>query len=153
MTLSNSAVSAPSMQVGRSLGSRVRGIRVRDHIAAERDSLITSARQSLLSATFLAHQAWLMIDAITRTLWRILISGRHRLEWVSAYQAARLNPSAAQVARQMWVAPALAVALGVAVAAESPARLLLALPLIALWAISPLVAFMHRNRLWIHVVD
>jgi len=135
------------MQVGRSLGSRVRGIRVRDHIAAERDSLITSARQSLLSATFLAHQAWLMIDAITRTLWRILISGRHRLEWVSAYQAARLNPSAAQVARQMWVAPALAVALGVAVAAESPARLLLALPLIALWAISPLVAFMTGQPL------
>ncbi len=82
------------VQVARSLGSRVRGVRVRDHIAAERDTLVTSARQSFLSATFLAHQACLMADAIGRTLWRLLVSGRRRLEWVSAYQVGRVNPPA-----------------------------------------------------------
>ena len=135
------------VQVARSLGSRVRGVRIRDHIAAERDNLVTSARQSFLSATFLAHQAWLMADAISRTLWRLLISRRHRLAWVSAYQAARVNPSAAQVLRQMWAAPALAVVVGVLVAAVSPARLLLALPVLALWAASPLIAFVTGQPL------
>jgi cyclic beta-1,2-glucan glucanotransferase len=129
------------VQVARSLGSRVRGVRIRDHIAAERDNLITSARQSFLSATFLAHQACLMTDAISRTLWRLLMSGRRRLEWVSAYQAARINPSAAEVARQMWAAPALAITIGVLVAADAPARLLLALPMIALWIASPVIAY------------
>ncbi len=135
------------VQVARSLGSRVRGVRIRDHIAAERDNLITSARQSLLSATFLAHQAWLMADGIGRTLWRLLISGRHRLQWVSAYQAARANPTAATVVRQMWAAPALAVAVGVVVAVESPARLLLALPMIVLWVISPGIAYVTGQPL------
>src|SRR6185437_7109303 len=76
------------VQVARSLSSRVRGVRIRDHIAAERDNVVTSARQSLLSATFLAHQSCLMADAITRTVWRLLVSGRHRLEWISADRVA-----------------------------------------------------------------
>jgi cyclic beta-1,2-glucan synthetase len=135
------------VQVARSLGSRVRGVRIRDHIAAERDMLVTSARQSFLSATFLAHQACLMADAIGRTLWRLLVSGRRRLQWISAYQVARANPSAAQVSRQMWAAPALAIAIGVLVAVVSPSRLLLALPLIALWAVSPVIAYITGQPL------
>ena len=129
------------VQVARSLSSRVRGVRVRDHIAAERDALVTSARQAFLSAAFLAHQACLMADAIGRTLWRLLVSGRRRLEWVSAYQAARGNPTAAQVVRQMWPGPALALAVGLLVAIVAPARLLLALPMIALWIVSPIIAY------------
>jgi cyclic beta-1,2-glucan synthetase len=83
-----------------------------------------------------------MADAIGRTLWRLLVSGRRRLEWVSAYQVARGNPSAAQVARQMWAAPAVAIAVLVLVAVLSPMRLPLALPIIVLWMVSPFVAFM-----------
>ena len=78
-----------------------------------------------------------MTDAITRTLWRLLVSGRHRLEWVSADRLARFDPSPAQVARQMWTAPALAIAVGVLVAAIAPVNLALAFPLIALWVLSP----------------
>lgn len=135
------------VQVARSLGSRVRGVRIRDHFAAERDTLVTSARQSFLSATFLAHQACLMADAISRTLWRLLVSGRRRLEWVSAYQVGRVNPPAAQIARQMWAAPALAIAVGVLVAVVSPSRLLIALPMIALWVVSPVIAYVTGQPL------
>src|SRR5262249_21616940 len=99
------------VQVARSLSSRVSGVRVRDHIAAERDTLWTSARQSFLSATFLAHQAWLMTDAIGRTVWRLLVSHRRKLEWVSAYHVARVNPSPLGVARQMVAGPVLAIAI------------------------------------------
>jgi len=129
------------VQVARSLSSRVRGVRVRDHIAAERDNLLTSARQSLLSAAFLAHQSCLMADAITRTVWRLLVSGRHRLEWVSADRVARLDPVPAQVARQMWTAPALAVVIGALVAGIAPVNFPLAFPLIALWVFSPVIAY------------
>ncbi len=129
------------VQVARSLSSRVSGVRVRDHIAAERDTLLTSARQSFLSATFLAHQAWLMADAIFRTLWRLVISHRHKLEWVSAYYVARVDPSPVRVARQMIAGPVLAVAIAILVAIVSPVRLWLALPLIALWIVSPVIAY------------
>ena len=127
------------VQVARSISSRVRGVRLRDHIAAERDNVVTSARQSLLSITFLAHQSWLMADAIVRTLWRLLISRRRRLEWVSADRVARLEPTSTEVLRRMWMAPALALAAAASVAAVAPMNLLLALPMIALWLFSPLI--------------
>ena len=38
--------------------------------------------------SFLAHQAWLMGDAIARTLTRLFVTRRHLLEWVPAAQAA-----------------------------------------------------------------
>jgi len=37
--------------------------------------------------TMLAHQAWLMSDAIVRTLVRVYVTRRHLLEWVTAAQA------------------------------------------------------------------
>ena len=37
--------------------------------------------------TLLAHQAWLMTDAIVRTLFRLFVSRRRMLEWVTAAQA------------------------------------------------------------------
>ena len=43
--------------------------------------------QSALVVTFLAHQAWLMGDAIARTLVRLFVTRRNLLEWVTAAQA------------------------------------------------------------------
>ena len=40
-----------------------------------------------LVVTFLAHQAMLMMDAIGRTLFRLLVSQRNLLQWVTAAQA------------------------------------------------------------------
>ncbi len=135
------------VQVARSLSSRARGVPLREHVRAERDNLVTSARQSLLSATLLAHQSWLMTDAIGRTLWRLLVTGRRRLEWVSADQVGRLNPSLAQVVRQMWAAGAIAIGTAVLVATIAPAHLLLALPMIALWLLSPGIAYITGRPL------
>jgi cyclic beta-1,2-glucan synthetase len=128
------------VQVARSLGSRVRGVPWRQHARAERDNIVTSARQALLWSIFLAHQSWLMLDAIARTLWRLAVSRRRLLEWVTADRFARRSPTLPVVLRRMWVAPIIAVGALVLVAALAPARLPLALPLIALWLISPLIA-------------
>jgi cyclic beta-1,2-glucan synthetase len=127
-------------QLGRSLSSRLRGVPFREHVAAERETVITSARQALLSTAFLAHQSWLMTDAVIRTVWRMLFTRRHLLQWISAERLARLDPTPLRVLRQMWEAPSLAAAVAVLVAVVSPATLPLALPIIALWLISPLLA-------------
>ena len=42
--------------------------------------------QSAFLITFLAHQAWLMVDAVVRTLFRLFIRRRRLLEWVTAAQ-------------------------------------------------------------------
>ena len=46
-----------------------------------------AASQIALAITFLAHQAWLMSDAIARTLVRLYLTRRPLLEWTTAAQA------------------------------------------------------------------
>lgn len=49
----------------------------------------TSAHQALLAVAFLPHQAFNAIDAITRTLYRLVISRKHLLDWQSASHVQR----------------------------------------------------------------
>ena len=55
--------------------------------ARRRRGLRRGASQIALLVTLLAHQAWLMTDAIVRTLYRLFVSHRRMLEWVTAAQA------------------------------------------------------------------
>ena len=64
------------------------GVTMASHARALGGDLRLALALSALVITFLAHQAWLMGDAITRTLYRLFISRRHLLEWVTAAQAA-----------------------------------------------------------------
>ena len=50
-------------------------------------ALHDAAALALAGFALLAHYAWLMIDAICRSLWRMAVSKRRRLEWVSAAQS------------------------------------------------------------------
>jgi cyclic beta-1,2-glucan synthetase len=129
------------MQVGRSLTSRVRGVPLREHVLAERDNLIAGANQAFLSTVFLLHQSWVMLDAVVRTLVRLLVTRRHMLEWVTADRSAHIEATPGAVFRRMrgtTIAAAIVVA---AVAVVSPVRLPLALPIVVLWGLSPLLAY------------
>ena len=64
------------------------GITLRSHLAALGSDLRLALTQWALVITFLGHQAWLMGDAIARTLVRLFVTRRHLLEWVPAAQAA-----------------------------------------------------------------
>ena len=128
------------IQVGRSLSGRIRGVPLSQHIAAERDNIATSARQAFLSTVFLAHQGWLMADAIARTIWRLFVTRRPMLEWVSAERFRAIKLSRGQILRSMWAAPAIAATTAILVGVDEPPRLLLVAPLIFLWAVSPAIA-------------
>ena len=129
------------VQWGQTFANRVRGVRFRDHLRSERDNLAASLHQVLLHSAFLVHQSIVMIDAIGRTLVR-LITRRHLLEWVTAADAAaRLQGEWPLVLRRMWVAPLVALLLALAVIVGAPASALWALPVLTLWAISPYLAY------------
>ena len=63
------------------------GITPRSHLGALGSDLCLALAQWVLVVTFLGHQAWLMGDAIARTLVRLFVTRRHLLEWVPAAQA------------------------------------------------------------------
>ncbi len=129
------------VQIGRSLSSRIQGVPLREHVLAEHDNVIVSARQAFLSAAFLLHQAWVMLDAVTRTLARLMVTHRRMLDWVTADRASRVYASPADVFRRMWAVPAASVAIGVMVTIVAPAQLPLALPVVALWCLAPWLAY------------
>ncbi len=52
-----------------------------------------------------------MLDAIGRTLWRLLVTRRHLLEWVAADRLAGVRLTRATVLRSMWHTPLLAAAI------------------------------------------
>ena len=89
----------------------------------------------------LTHQAWLMSDAIVRTLARVYVTRRHLLEWVTAAQAkAGLRLNLRGFCRRMGGGVALAAAAAVAVAWWRPEAWPAALLFLVLWTVSPAVA-------------
>jgi cyclic beta-1,2-glucan synthetase len=59
----------------------------RSHLRALAADVGLALSLTALLVVFLAHQAWLMTDAIGRTLFRVLVSRRQLLDWVTAAQA------------------------------------------------------------------
>jgi len=120
---------------------------------------VTSVQQCTLAVVFLPHQAVVSADAITRSLWRLVVTRRHLLEWQTASQVERVmgTGSPREVWRRMWPAVAVAGVITCAVVARvltadaigepmawvaghTVLYLGVTLPLVALWIISPSVA-------------
>jgi cyclic beta-1,2-glucan synthetase len=108
-------------------------------LAVLRDAQLALARTALL-LTLLAHQAWSMCDAIGRTLFRLLVSRRNLLEWVTSQEQGVRRHDKRSYVEQM--AGALAIGGVVMVlAAIGQLQVLLAAPFALLWILSPLVAY------------
>ena len=118
-----------------------RGISKRSHTRAVGRDVVLAASQIGLTITMLTHQAWLMSDAIVRTIVRVYVTHRRLLEWVTAAQAkAGLRLDLRGFCRRMGGGVALAAAASVAVAWGRPEAWPAALPFLVLWAVSPAVA-------------
>ncbi|TVQ58107.1 MAG: cellobiose phosphorylase, partial [Rhodobacteraceae bacterium] len=101
-----------------------------------------------LGVAFLPADAALALDAVARTL-RRLATRRRLLEWTPAASiAARLSGRSLRGAawRTMWPAPAVATTGAVALVGLNPAALPVALPLLALWILSPEIAVATSRR-------
>jgi cyclic beta-1,2-glucan synthetase len=118
------------------------GITARSHVRALGKDLWLAARQTAFQVTFLAHQAWLMADAIGRTLYRLCISHRDLLEWVTAAQASlRTRPDIAGFYRRMAGGVGATVIAALVVYFYGSGTVWVAAPFVMLWIASPFIAF------------
>ena len=96
--------------------------------------------QIALLTTMLAYQAWLMCDAIGRTLWRVFVTRRRMLEWVPADLLGNVRNARrfllAHVPRRVGCARA-----GIAHRAGAWHAALIAVPFLILWVAAPAVAW------------
>jgi cyclic beta-1,2-glucan synthetase len=119
-------------RAGVSLSNHYRGM--------VRDAAI-GATQGAFLIFFLAHQAWLMIDAVVRTLARLFIHRKRLLEWVTAAQARNnANFDRRSLVVQIGASLVFALAIGVAIYLTHRHTAAVATPFLALWVLSPLIA-------------
>ena len=118
----------------------------RAYYRAVGEDAVTSVQQVALAICFLPHQAWVSLDAIARTLWRLLFTRRRLLEWETASRAERVTTG---TPREVWrtMAPgvvfAVLLALGALGLRRSHAGALapVLLPLVLLWSVAPAIAY------------
>jgi cyclic beta-1,2-glucan synthetase len=98
--------------------------------------------QTLYTLICLPYEAFFSLDAIARTLWRMLVTHRRLLEWnPSGNQTSRSLNSFAASCRAMWIAPLLSATLFIYLTISRPGALSAALFVLALWFLSPAITW------------
>ena len=118
----------------------------RQHLAAVAATTGRHLAQIVLTLAFLPYEAAANLDAIARTAWRMLVTHRRLLEWNpssadEAEQHTNGNATLAHSIKVMWIAPLIAIASALVLAATAPAALAAAAPVLLLWFCAPAIAW------------
>jgi cellobiose phosphorylase len=98
--------------------------------------------QIFLTLAFLAYDAFISVDAIGKTLVRLLVTRKRLLEWQTSSDSERTTRAdLADFYVTMWIAPGIALATGLFLILRHPAQLIFALPLLLVWLVAPWIAW------------
>ncbi|HEY3174453.1 MAG TPA: glucoamylase family protein [Candidatus Polarisedimenticolia bacterium] len=118
------------------------GISKRSHLRDVGHDIRVALLQTLLAITMLAHQAWLMVDAMIRTLARLYVTKRNLLEWVTAAQAGYgVDLSLRVFYWHLRWGVLLAAGAGALFLVLKPGAWPVAAPFVLLWVASPVLAW------------
>jgi len=99
--------------------------------------------QSLMLFMFMPYQAYLMLDAIIRTIIRVTITHKNMLEWVTAADVeAGVKNSLKSFLKKMWVNFLAAFAVVLFSLQTSAASTYISLPMAVLWFAGPFAAYL-----------
>ncbi len=115
---------------------------LRQHLA----DTVRTAGLNLAQATFtlitLPYEAFFSLDAIIRTIWRMLISHKRLLEWNPPYvKGVKGKDSLPRSYKTMWISPAIVILTIAYFVLTNQAVPDIVFPILFLWAISPAVTW------------
>ena len=117
-------------------------ITLRSHLRALTNDFLLAVGQTALLTSMLAYQAWLMCDAIGRTLWRVFVTRRHMLEWIPADLLGTARNTFPSFYARMFRGVLLALGVTLLTIVLAGGRLPgIALPFLALWLAAPAIAW------------
>lgn len=114
---------------------------MRQHLDANLHSAGRRFAQAAFTLVCLPYEAFFSLDAIVRTGWRMLITRRRLLEWSTDYSSGGERTDLGYFCRSLWIAPVLAIAVGIDLALTRPETLAVAGPILMLWLIAPVAAW------------
>ena len=98
-------------------------------------------RQIILIISFIPYQAYLMIDAIFRSLYRITISKKNLLQWKTAEKVeASVKNNYYYYYTEMWISVFIAIMLFIVSFSNSYEIIITMIPFTILWVLAPAIA-------------
>ncbi|MFC0244887.1 GH36-type glycosyl hydrolase domain-containing protein [Falsochrobactrum ovis] len=115
---------------------------LKGHVQSVLTDIALGTADVALRTTFIAHSAYLMADAILRTLYRLFISRRNLLEWRTAAQAKSSPDTLLYYYQSMWPVTVVAAIAILAPLATNNTAALIAASFAVIWAASPFIAWL-----------
>jgi hypothetical protein len=108
---------------------------------------LLSFREALFLVVFLTYQSYFRADGILRTLYRVLISRKHLLEWDTTAQTQKdSRHDLGAFFSFMWPALMIALVIGVLIFSSNPAAFIPAAPFLFSWLVTPLAAYWINHQ-------
>ncbi len=112
------------------------------HVRTVVQSALRQAGQIFLTLAFLPYDAYIGLDAIGRTLYRLRVTRQRLLEWrTSSDSELTARTDWVGFLSAMWMVPALALLSGGALLLIQPDQFWLALPILIAWLLAPVIAW------------
>ncbi|WP_367280319.1 glucoamylase family protein [Sulfuricaulis sp.] len=112
------------------------------HLAAVVHDIGQRLAQAAFALACLPYEAVFSLDAIVRTVGRMLITHQRLLEWNPSSESDRDSRTDLTTSFQsMWTAPVIAMATALVLVLSNPAALVVAGPILILWLVSPAIAW------------
>ncbi len=131
----------PILPIAAGVVPRQRGYSIRSHMRNLSRDTVLAITQILFILTFMARLAFLSLDAVIRTLFRLFVSRRNLLQWVESAQLA-YSRRAGWRSTLLQLAGSLSFVLlvSVLIGMREMTNLWPAAPFLALWGFSPVMA-------------
>ncbi|MBP7341813.1 MAG: hypothetical protein KA957_05810 [Syntrophaceae bacterium] len=114
----------------------------KDHVNSVLHQAGRQGLQILFTLTCLPYEAFYSLDAVLRTVWRMIVTHKRLLEWNPfTNHRHHAKNDFADTCRSMWIGPVLALAVTVYLACLRPSALWMAIPLLFCWLVSPAIVW------------
>jgi cellobiose phosphorylase len=128
---------APLLATVVDLFRKPEDVRISQHLTATARAMTQQLTQALLTLMCLPYESFYSLEAILRTAGRVWLTRRRLLEWNPSGAADRGRTDLLGSYRSMWVGPALALVTAICLWLMRADALLIAAPVLTLWALSP----------------
>ena len=122
--------------------SKPKDVIIIHHIRNSFYSIFDILKKTIFIFICFPYEAFSNLKAILQTLWRMVISKKHLLEWNPFSNEEISNPSGLRAYYySMWISPALTVIIFIYIVIFAPIKLIIVLPILLLWTISPTITW------------
>jgi cellobiose phosphorylase len=112
------------------------------HLRGEAGACGRQLGQIFLTLAFLPYDAFISLDAIGRTLLRLLVTHKRLLQWQTSSDSERTTRAdLVGFYTTMWIAPVVAMATGLFLTTIQASQPFVALPILGLWLAAPWIAW------------